>query len=136
MQTLYTICLETVADHAEYITDWSNIPLDPFVLDIVRAIGEKESRNKSSVIYERIGAAHGARFPEHLGAVSLVGRDMLSLREATQLIPRFITHLNLSCVSGINDSAIILLKPCVNLRVLDLTRTEITDVGVSHLARM
>ncbi|KAI9265117.1 hypothetical protein BDA99DRAFT_507765 [Phascolomyces articulosus] len=136
MQSLYSLCLETIADHAEHITDWSSIPFDPFVLDIIQVLGEKESRIKAS-IYETIGAAHGHHLPNHLGSVSLMGRDVEALRRTTQeLIPRFITHLDLSYMDDINDSSLLFLKPCIHLKVLEMTSTQITDRGVSHLARM
>ncbi|KAG2224468.1 hypothetical protein INT45_010534 [Circinella minor] len=135
MKSLYSICLEIISDHADCISDWIDIPLDPFILDILQTIHRKESRIKPS-IYERIGVAHGSHLPNHLGTVSLVGRDTTALRTATQLIPRFITHLNMSNMDGIDDQTIILVKPCIHLKVLDVSHVNITDLGVSHLVRM
>ncbi|KAI7859338.1 hypothetical protein BDC45DRAFT_497387 [Circinella umbellata] len=135
MKSLYSICLEIISDHADCISDWIDIPLDPFILDILQTIHRKESRIKPS-IYEGIGVAHGSHLPNYLGTVSLVGRDATALRTATQLIPRFITHLNMSNMDGINDQTIILVKPCIHLKVLDISHVNVTDLGVSHLVRM
>ncbi|KAI8150008.1 hypothetical protein BJV82DRAFT_585446 [Fennellomyces sp. T-0311] len=135
MQTLYAICLETIADHADSIAEWSGIPFDPFVLDILRAIGEKPGRIKPS-IFEGIGYAHGHLLPNHEGAISLAGRHESAMLNAVHAMPRFITHLNLSDMQGLGDGSIHHLKECIHLKVLDISRVDLTDMGVAHIWRM
>ena len=135
MQTLYAICLETIADLAHEITEWTNIPFDPFVLDILHAMGERPGRIKPAIL-ESIGDAHGHLLPNHEGAISLAGRPEPAMLTTVHLIPRFITHLNLSDMHGLGDNSIHHLKECIHLKVLDIAHVDLTDMGVAHIWRM
>jgi hypothetical protein len=105
--------------------------------------GSRSSTNLRNLL-ARIGDSHGKelRRPEylHFGSLHLgdYGTNQASLRllalSEQPGAPQFITRLDLSMTS-LEDSSMSSLKYMVNLVVLDLTNTLVTDYGVSHLHR-
>lgn len=144
MLSLYEICLEILADSAAYVTDFKTVPFHPFIEDLLTAIYEKPQDRLCFDVLEKIGYAHGARLRALNSAFCTVDlckkvglcSPLRALKNISRQFPHFVCKLNLAHCSDIDDNSIVHLKEFVNLQVLDLTRTNITDAAVASISRM
>ncbi|KAI8339270.1 hypothetical protein BC941DRAFT_422567 [Chlamydoabsidia padenii] len=112
-------------------------------LDPLQSLKTKSKTIDLRNLLARIADAHGSeiRRPKylHFGSLHLVDSGVHQIPAQLSYlsrhgVPQFITRLDLS-ISWVGDDDIPCLKHMVNLVVLDLTSTKVTDYGVSHLMR-
>lgn len=159
--TLYQSCLTTLLHHSAHIEDLSGVLFTPYILDLLNLAFQDEhlplalrrptntkQGSCSSInlqnLLAKIGDAHGEELRRleylhfgslHLGAHSSSQAPPRLLTFSHQRnAPQFITRLDLS-MTWLGDDDIPCLKYMVNLVVLDLANTLVTDYGVSHLHR-
>lgn len=148
ISSLYSICLDILATHADSIEDLSNVPFDPFICDLLQVLFKRPERQlqKSSGVLEKVGRVHGGHvvqlLPPNYTTIEISkrtfpGTEAAALHLTSQLFPRFVCYLNLSNAgNNIDDSSIYLLKEFVNLTVLDISGTRITDAAIASVSRL
>ncbi|RUS21783.1 hypothetical protein BC938DRAFT_475354 [Jimgerdemannia flammicorona] len=132
--TLYSICLRSLTRHSKWITSLDGVPYVPYGRDLVQAVLASRLYINASIL--RLFRTHYAS--DIPLADSTLNIYNISLHE-THLrhlhdLGAFITRLNLSA-STIDDQTVCTLNNMTGLLVLDLSYTQITDVGISHIVR-
>ncbi|KAI8086040.1 uncharacterized protein BX664DRAFT_334761 [Halteromyces radiatus] len=163
VKTLYEICLDNLISYSAYVDSLTTVTFEPFMVDLLNHIftdnylmddlsmdntRKRSQRQQQSTIniphlLARIGDTHGHSLCQpqyiHFSSVETGSHGPKSSEQLSYFsnsgATQFITRLDLS-MTWINDNDIPQLKTMVNLNVLDLTGTLITDYGVSHLARL
>ncbi|KAI9300480.1 hypothetical protein BJ944DRAFT_272981 [Cunninghamella echinulata] len=148
VKTLYEICLKELILNFEYVQDLEYVPFDPFIKDVLNYIiisdtaATNNNKQVNKTILKKIGESHGhyLRQKDHLHFGSFVFWCLVSTRQVPvdfcnfiETAPQFITRLDLS-MTPLYDTDLIHIKLLTNLVVLDLTNTNISDTGMSHLA--
>lgn len=144
MLSLYEICLEILADSATYVTDFNHVPFHPYIEGLLQAIYNKPHDRLRFDVLEKIGRAHGTKLRESNSPFCTVdlckkvglSSPLRAFENVSRSFPHFVCKLNLAHCSDINDSSILYLKEFINLQVLDLTGTNISDAAVASISRM
>jgi hypothetical protein len=139
--SLKSIAIVTVAKHSEYFGGFGSTPqhLAETILQIifdnntitaeVLADFAESYPNSTLQLRHMRWLTHNKRhFPPQY---SYLDRQLRSLA----VVPKFITRMDLSDCSDLQDDQMHRLNSLVSLETLILTSTEISDYGLSHLAR-
>ncbi|KAH8552476.1 hypothetical protein BGW37DRAFT_489117 [Umbelopsis sp. PMI_123] len=136
--SLKTLALNTIARHSHWFESFGAIPQD-LAEEVLQATFDQDTITAEMMhnfaetyISSNMTLRHGRYMRSTTyDNTNLLDRQLRSL----SIIPTFLTKLDLKGCKELVDDDVHRLNPLIHLTTLDLSETEITDYGMSHLAR-